>query len=66
MATHEVQAVRERGAWQVFIDGFLVTEVPRWQSVGFVAREWIALTEDIPAREVDLSIRVVGRNQYIA
>jgi hypothetical protein len=66
MSTHEVQAVRERGAWQVFIDGFLVTEVVRWPSVGFVAREFIALTEEIPAGEVDLSIRVVGRNQYIA
>ncbi|OII12102.1 hypothetical protein [Curtobacterium sp. MCBA15_008] len=66
MATHEVQAVRESGAWQVFIDGFLVTEVTRWPSVGFVAREWIALTEEISVRDVDLSIRVVGRNQYIA
>jgi hypothetical protein len=66
MATHEVQAVRERGAWQVFIDGFLVTEVTLWPSVGFVAREWIGLTEEVPAREVDLTIRVVGRNQYVA
>ena len=66
MATYEVKAVRERGAWQVFIDGLLVTEVTRWPSVGFVAREWIALTEEISVRNVDLSIRVVGRNQYIA
>lgn len=61
MATHEVQAVRERGAWQVFIDGFLVTEVTRWPSVGFVARELLELD-----RTDAISIRVVGRNQYIA
>jgi hypothetical protein len=65
MATHEVQAVRDQGVWQVFIDGFLVTEVHRWPSVAFVAREWVALTEEIPSREVDLRVRVVGRNQYI-
>ena len=60
MATYEVQAVRERGAWQVFIDGLLVTEVTRWPSVGFVAREFLAMD-----REDELKIRVVGRNQYI-
>ncbi|GAA3339873.1 hypothetical protein GCM10017714_17330 [Curtobacterium pusillum] len=60
MATHEVQAVRERGAWQVFIDGFLVTEVSRWPSVGFVAREFLAMD-----RTDDLRIRVVGRNQFL-
>ncbi|MEK6312057.1 MULTISPECIES: hypothetical protein [Curtobacterium] len=60
MATYEVQAVRERGAWQVFIDGLLVTEVTRWPSVGFVAREFLAMD-----RDDDLKIRVVGRNQYI-
>ena len=60
MATHEVQAVRERGAWQVFIDGFLVTEVTRWPSVGFVAREFLAMD-----RTDDLRIRVVGRNQFL-
>ncbi|MBA8991234.1 hypothetical protein FHW23_002503 [Curtobacterium pusillum] len=60
MATHEVQAVRERGAWQVFIDGFLVTEVSRWPSVGFTAREFLAMD-----RTDDLRIRVVGRNQYL-
>ncbi|KTR08958.1 hypothetical protein [Curtobacterium luteum] len=60
MATYEVQAVRERGAWQVFIDGLLVTEVTRWPSVGFVAREFLAMD-----RGDDLKIRVVGRNQYI-
>lgn len=65
MATHEVQAVRDKGMWQVFIDGFLVTEVSRWGSVGFVAREWVSMTEEIPSSEVDLAIRVVGRNQYI-
>jgi hypothetical protein len=62
---HEVQAVRERGAWQIFIDGFLVTEVVRWPAVGFVAREWIAATEDVPSSEVRLTLDVVGRNQYI-
>lgn len=61
MATYEVQAVRERGAWQVFIDGFLVTEVTRWPSVGFVARELLAMD-----RSDDLRIHVVGRNQYVA
>lgn len=60
MATYEVQAVRERGAWQVFIDGLLVTEVIRWPSVGFVAREFLAMD-----RDDELKIRVVGRNQYI-
>ncbi|WJY00214.1 hypothetical protein [Curtobacterium sp. 458] len=60
MATYEVQAVRERGAWQVFIDGLLVTEVTRWPSVGPVAREFLAMD-----RDDDLKIRVVGRNQYI-
>ena len=60
MATYEVQAVRERGAWQVFIDGLVVTEVTRWPSVGFVAREFLAMD-----REDELKIRVVGRNQYI-
>lgn len=60
MATYEVQAVREHGAWQVFIDGLLVTEVTRWPSVGFVAREFLAMD-----REDELKIRVVGRNQYI-
>ncbi len=60
MATYEVQAVRERGAWQVFIDGLLVTEVTRWPSVGFVAREFLAMD-----RDDELKIRVVGRNQYI-
>ncbi len=60
MATYEVQAVRERGAWQVFIDGLLVTEVTRWPSVGFVAREFLAMD-----RDDDLRIRVVGRNQYV-
>lgn len=65
MATHEVQAVRDAGMWQVFIDGFLVTEVARWPSVGFVAREWVSLTDEVPSSEVDLAIRVVGRNQYI-
>lgn len=65
MATHEVQAVRERGVWQVFIDGFLVTEVLRWPAVGFVAREFVSVTEEIPSSEVDLRIRVVGRNQYV-
>jgi hypothetical protein len=65
MATHEVQAVRDQGVWQVFIDGFLVTEVTRWPSVAFVAREWIGLTEEVPPRTVDLRVRVVGRNQYI-
>jgi hypothetical protein len=65
MATHEVQAVREQGTWQVFIDGFLVTEVPRWPSVGFVARSWLSLTEEMPSSEVDLHVRVVGRNQYL-
>lgn len=55
-----MQAVRERGAWQVFIDGLLVTEVTRWPSVGFVAREFLAMD-----RDDDLKIRVVGRNQYI-
>jgi hypothetical protein len=62
---HRVQAVRERGAWQIFIDGFLVTEVVRWPAVGFVAREWLAATEDIPSSEVRLTLDVVGRNQYI-
>jgi hypothetical protein len=61
MATYEVQAVREAGAWQVFIDGFMVTEVSRWPSVGFVARELLAMN-----RDDDLRIRVVGRNQYVA
>jgi hypothetical protein len=65
MATHEVQAVRDEGRWQVFIDGFLVTEVLRWPSVGFVAREWLAVTDEVPSSSVDLRIRVVGRNQYI-
>ncbi|ROS74975.1 hypothetical protein EDF24_2414 [Curtobacterium sp. PhB130] len=65
MATHEVQAVRDEGMWQVFIDGFLVTQVTRWPAVGFVAREWVALTEEVPSREVDIHIRVVGRNQYL-
>ena len=60
MATHEVQAVRERGTWQVFIDGFLLAEVTRWPSVGFVARELLELD-----RTDELSIRVVGRNQYV-
>lgn len=60
MATYQVQAVRERGAWQVFIDGLLVTEVTRWPSVGFVAREFLAMD-----RDDELEIRVVGRNQYI-
>ncbi|MET3452092.1 hypothetical protein EDF64_101268 [Curtobacterium flaccumfaciens] len=60
MATYEVQAVRERGAWQVFIDGILVTEVTRWPSVGFVSREFLAMD-----RTDDLRIRVVGRNQYV-
>ncbi len=60
MATYEVQAVRERGAWQVFIDGLLVTEVPRWPSVAFVAREFLAMD-----RDDDLKIRVVGRKQYV-
>jgi hypothetical protein len=62
---HRVQAVRENGAWQVFIDGFLVTEVVRWPAVGFVAREWIAATEEIASSEVRMTIDVVGRNQYI-
>ncbi|MCS6578071.1 hypothetical protein [Curtobacterium poinsettiae] len=61
MAMYEVQAVREDGAWQVFIDGFMVTEVSRWPSVGFVARELLAMD-----RDDDLRIRVVGRNQYVA
>ncbi|ROP74393.1 hypothetical protein [Curtobacterium sp. PhB115] len=61
MATYEVQAVREAGSWQVFIDGFMVTEVTRWPSVGFVARELLAMD-----RDDDLRIRVVGRNQYVA
>ncbi|WP_395820297.1 hypothetical protein [Curtobacterium flaccumfaciens] len=61
MATYEVQAVREAGVWQVFIDGFMVTEVSRWPSVGFVARELLAMD-----RDDDLRIRVVGRNQYVA
>ncbi|OIH96784.1 MULTISPECIES: hypothetical protein [unclassified Curtobacterium] len=61
MATYEVQAVRERGAWQVFIDGFMVTEVSRWPSVGFVARELLAMD-----RDDELHISVVGRNQYVA
>ncbi|WP_412147606.1 hypothetical protein [Curtobacterium flaccumfaciens] len=61
MATYEVQAVREADAWQVFIDGFMVTEVSRWPSVGFVARELLAMD-----RDDDLRIRVVGRNQYVA
>ncbi|ROP64675.1 hypothetical protein [Curtobacterium sp. ZW137] len=65
MATHEVQAVRDEGMWQVFIDGFLVTQVTRWPAVGFVAREWVALTEEVPSREVDIHIRVVGRNQFL-
>ncbi|TCU86503.1 hypothetical protein EDF51_10239 [Curtobacterium sp. PhB25] len=60
MATYEVQAVRERGVWQVFIDGFMVTEVDRWPAVGFVAREILAMD-----RTDDLQIRVVGRDQYI-
>ncbi len=61
MATYEVQAVRERGAWQVFIDGFMVTEVSRWPSVGFVARELLAMD-----RDDELHVSVVGRNQYVA
>ena len=61
MAMYEVQAVREAGVWQVFIDGFMVTEVSRWPSVGFVARELLAMD-----RDDDLRIRVVGRNQYVA
>jgi hypothetical protein len=65
MAEHDVQAVRDGAAWQVFVDGFLITEVARWSSVGFVAREWIAATEEMPSSEVDLHVRVVGRNQYI-
>ncbi|WP_439693989.1 hypothetical protein ACRQ4B_07100 [Curtobacterium sp. SP.BCo] len=60
MATYEVKAVRERGAWQVFIDGIMVTEVTRWASVGFVSREFLAMD-----RTDDLRIRVVGRNQYV-
>jgi len=60
MATYEVQAVRERGAWQVFIDGFLVTEVLRWPAVGVVAREILAMD-----RSDDLKIHVVGRNQFV-
>ncbi|MFJ4220650.1 hypothetical protein [Curtobacterium luteum] len=60
MATYQVQAVREGGAWQVFIDGLLVTEVTRWPAVGFVAREFLAMD-----RDDELQIRVVGRNQYI-
>ena len=65
MATHEVQAVREQGMWQVFIDGFLVTEVARWSSVAFVAREWVAMTEELPSSEVHVHVRVVGKNHYI-
>jgi hypothetical protein len=65
MTTHEVQAVREQGVWQVFIDGFLVTEVSRWSSVGFAARDWVSRTNEVPASEVDLHVRVLGRNQYI-
>ena len=61
MAMYEVQAVREAGVWQVFIDGFMVTEVSRWPSVGFVARELLAMD-----RDDDLRIRVVGRNQSVA
>lgn len=61
MATYEVQAVRERGTWQVFIDGFLVTEVNRWSSVAFVARDLLELD-----RTDDVHVRVVGRNQYVA
>jgi len=60
MATYQVQAVRERGAWQVFIEGTLVTEVVRWPSVAFVAREFLAMD-----RDDDLRIQVVGRNQYV-
>ncbi len=43
MATYEVQAVRERGVWQVFIEGTPITEVLRWSSVGPVAREFLAM-----------------------
>lgn len=57
--------MREHGAWQVFVDGFLVTEVRRWPAVGFVAREWLAATEQIAPTEVSMSVRVVGRNQYL-
>ena len=64
MTTHEVQAVREQGMWQVFIDGFPVTEVRRWPSVAFVAREWISLTDQVPSREVDLHVTVIGRNHF--
>jgi hypothetical protein len=35
--------------------------VSRWPSVGFVARELLAMD-----RDDDLRIRVVGRNQYVA
>jgi hypothetical protein len=62
---HDVQAIRDGRTWQVFIDGFLVTEVPRWSQVAFVAREWIAATGDVPSSEVEMRVRVVGRNQYI-
>jgi len=60
MATYEVQAVRERGVWQVFIEGTPIIEVLRWSSVGPVAREFLAMD-----RDDDLRIRVVGRNQYV-
>jgi hypothetical protein len=49
----------------VFVDGFLVTEVARWSSVGFVAREWLAETDGVSRRDVVLTLRVVGRSQYI-
>jgi hypothetical protein len=49
----------------VFIDGFLVTEVSRWSSVGFAARQWVSRTDEVPASEVDLHVRVLGRNHYI-
>ena len=36
-----------------------LNNVTRWPAVGFVAREWVALTEEVPSREVDIHIRVV-------
>ena len=46
MATYEVQAVREHGVWQVFIEGTPITEVLRWSSVGPVAREFLAMDRE--------------------
>jgi hypothetical protein len=65
MSVHDVTAIRDGKHWVVFIDGEPIIELLRYPMIEPVARDWIALTEDVPARDVALRVRVTGKQHFV-